>query len=82
MFGWTQSRFLLPSWFGVGSALSEELEADPDQLTLLRTLHQRWPFFRMLISKADSDPASEYQETLNKARAMLTALACLEDAKS
>jgi anthranilate synthase component 1 len=31
---------------------------------------------------ADSDPASEYQETLNKARAMLTALACLEDAKS
>jgi anthranilate synthase component 1 len=31
---------------------------------------------------ADSDPASEYQETLNKARAMLTALACLEDAES
>ena len=31
---------------------------------------------------ADSDPASEYQETLSKARAMLTALACLEDAES
>ncbi len=27
---------------------------------------------------ADSVPSSEYQETLNKARAMLTALACLE----
>jgi anthranilate synthase component 1 len=28
---------------------------------------------------ADSQPEAEYQETLNKARGMLTALACLED---
>ncbi len=53
VFGWTQSRFLLPSWFGVGTALEAELKADPDQLELLRTLHQRWPFFRMLISKVE-----------------------------
>tara|TARA_Y100001968_G_scaffold251839_1_gene237125 strand:+ start:15004 stop:18012 length:3009 start_codon:yes stop_codon:yes gene_type:complete len=53
VFGWTQSRFLLPSWFGVGTALSKELESDPDQILLLKVLHQRWPFFRMLISKAE-----------------------------
>ncbi len=53
VFGWTQSRFLLPSWFGVGTALAAELEADPGQLDLLRMLHQRWPFFRMLISKVE-----------------------------
>ena len=53
VFGWTQSRFLLPSWFGVGTALSAELEADSDQLDLLRRLHQSWPFFRMLISKVE-----------------------------
>ncbi len=53
VFGWTQSRFLLPSWFGVGTALSAEVDADPDQLDLLRRLHQRWPFFRMLISKVE-----------------------------
>ena len=28
---------------------------------------------------ADSQPEAEFQETLNKARGMLTALACLED---
>ena len=28
---------------------------------------------------ADSIPAMEYEETLNKARALLKALACLED---
>ncbi len=53
VFGWTQSRFLLPSWFGVGTALFVEVEADADQLDLLRRLHQRWPFFRMLISKVE-----------------------------
>ena len=31
---------------------------------------------------ADSQPTAEYEETLNKARAMLTALACLNPAKS
>lgn len=53
VFGWTQSRFLLPSWFGVGAALQEELSRDPEQLELLRLLYQRWPFFRMLISKVE-----------------------------
>jgi len=53
VFGWTQSRFLLPSWFGVGTALSKELSLDPKQIEILRMLHQRWPFFRMLISKVE-----------------------------
>jgi len=53
VFGWTQSRFLLPSWYGVGSALQLELEDDPEQMELLQLLYQRWPFFRMLISKVE-----------------------------
>ncbi|MFM8277908.1 MAG: phosphoenolpyruvate carboxylase, partial [Cyanobium sp.] len=53
VFGWTQSRFLLPSWYGVGAALLEELDQDPEQMELLQLLYQRWPFFRMLISKVE-----------------------------
>ncbi len=71
VFGWTQSRFLLPSWFGVGTALSSELSSDPQQIELLRVLHQRWPFFRMLISKVemtlskvDLEVARYYVDTL------------------
>ncbi|MBO8232754.1 phosphoenolpyruvate carboxylase [Prochlorococcus marinus str. MU1402] len=71
VFGWTQSRFLLPSWFGVGTALSSELNLDPKQIELLRVLHQRWPFFRMLISKVemtlskvDLEVAKYYVDTL------------------
>ena len=73
VFGWTQSRFLLPSWFGVGAALQEELEQDPEQMELLRLLHQRWPFFRMLISKVemtlskvDLDLAHHYVQALGR----------------
>ena len=71
VFGWTQSRFLLPSWFGFGTALSEEVGGDAEQLDLLRRLHQRWPFFRMLISKVemtlskvDLDLAHHYMNSL------------------
>ena len=71
VFGWTQSRFLLPSWFGVGTALSKELKMDSQQIELLRMLHQRWPFFRMLISKVemtlskvDLEVAKYYVDTL------------------
>ncbi len=73
VFGWTQSRFLLPSWFGVGTALAAELDSDKDQLELLRSLHQRWPFFRMLISKVemtlskvDLDLAHHYVASLGR----------------
>ena len=73
VFGWTQSRFLLPSWFGVGAALQEELERDPAQMELLRLLYQRWPFFRMLISKVemtlskvDIDLAHHYVQALGR----------------
>ncbi len=73
VFGWTQSRFLLPSWFGVGAALQEELERDPGQLELLQLLHQRWPFFRMLISKVemtlskvDTELAHHYVQALGR----------------
>ncbi len=71
VFGWTQSRFLLPSWFGVGTALQEELTTEPNQIELLRMLNQRWPFFRMLISKVemtlskvDLEVAHHYMTTL------------------
>ncbi len=74
VFGWTQSRFLLPSWFGVGAALQEEVNQDPAQLEMLQLLYQRWPFFRMLISKVemtlskvDLDLAHHYVRSLGQA---------------
>ncbi|PSB21213.1 phosphoenolpyruvate carboxylase [Phormidesmis priestleyi ULC007] len=54
VFSWTQSRFLLPSWYGVGTALQSFLEDHPEEhLKLLRYFYLKWPFFKMAISKVE-----------------------------
>jgi phosphoenolpyruvate carboxylase len=54
VFSWTQSRFLLPAWYGLGTALQSFLDRDPvENLKLLRYFYFKWPFFKMAISKAE-----------------------------
>ncbi len=54
VFSWTQSRFLVPSWYGVGTALQDFLEREPEEnLKLLRYFYFKWPFFKMAISKVE-----------------------------
>jgi phosphoenolpyruvate carboxylase len=75
VFSWTQSRFLLPAWYGVGTALQEFLAQEPDKnLNLLRYFYVKWPFFKMVISKVemtlakvDLQIAEHYVNELSKA---------------
>lgn len=54
VFSWTQTRFLLPSWYGVGTAIQSFLEEAPEENTkLLRYFYYKWPFFKMVISKCE-----------------------------
>jgi len=54
VFSWTQSRFLLPSWYGVGTALTEFLQENPEgHLTLLQFFYAKWPFFKTMISRVE-----------------------------
>lgn len=54
VFSWTQSRLLLPAWYGVGTALNDFLnENETDHLALLRYFYYKWPFFKMVISKVE-----------------------------
>ncbi|NCO74136.1 MAG: phosphoenolpyruvate carboxylase [Cyanobacteria bacterium] len=54
VFSWTQSRFLLPAWYGVGTALQDFVNQEPvENLKLLRYFYLKWPFFKMVISKAE-----------------------------
>lgn len=54
VFSWTQTRFLLPSWYGVGTALKEFIDAQPtEHIKQLRYFYAKWPFFKMVISKVE-----------------------------
>jgi len=54
VFSWTQTRFLLPSWYGVGTALKEFVDENPSEhLELLQYFYAKWPFFKMVISKVE-----------------------------
>lgn len=69
IFGWTQTRLMLPAWLGWEAALSKALERGEGEL--LGQMREQWPFFRtridmleMVLAKADADIARLYDERL------------------
>ncbi len=52
VFAWTQSRHMLPGWYGIGSGLRAVL--DNHGVALAQECHARWFFFRSLIEDAEA----------------------------
>ncbi|ANY89063.1 MULTISPECIES: phosphoenolpyruvate carboxylase [Pseudomonas] len=69
IFGWTQTRLMLPAWLGWETALSNALARGQGEL--LGQMREQWPFFRtridmleMVLAKADAEIAKAYDERL------------------
>ena len=67
VFSWMQSRYTLPGWYGIGTALTEYAAQSPAHLARLQTMYGMWPFFattldnaQMSLAKADMDIAARY----------------------
>lgn len=71
VFAWTQSRYLLPAWYAAGTALKQYVGDDEGKMDTLRTMYEKFPFFRSLIdnlqmalAKADLLIAKEYADMI------------------
>ncbi len=53
VFGWMQSRHVLPGWFGVGYALEQFIGKDKDKESMLRAMTQKFAFFSDLIANVE-----------------------------
>lgn len=71
IFAWTQTRFHLPVWLGIGSALKHAMNKDGRNLQRLQEMYKEWPFFRvtidlieMVFAKGDPRIAALYDKLL------------------
>ena len=83
VFAWMQSRYVLPSWYGVGTALEEFIAEQPARIAELQRMYRDWPFLRafldnmqMTLSKADMHIAQHYA-SLVEDEELRQRLACL-----
>ena len=66
---WSQSRVMLPGWYGTGTAFEAYVAEGDGRLEVLQDLYRRWPFFRTVLSnmaqvlaKSDMGLAARYSE--------------------
>ncbi|RLM54566.1 C4 phosphoenolpyruvate carboxylase [Panicum miliaceum] len=71
IFSWTQTRFHLPVWLGVGAAFQSAIKKDSKNIQKLKEMYNEWPFFRvtidlleMVFAKGDPSIAGLYDELL------------------
>ena len=56
VFSWTQTRYTVPGWYGIGAGLAEALEEEGG-FHALREMQGAWPFFQAVVSDARREMA-------------------------
>ena len=56
-FSWTQTRYNIPGWYGIGTALAQTAGKDKQDLELLEEMWKSWPFFKAMLENAQLEMA-------------------------
>ena len=69
VFAWTQSRCMIPAWYGLGTALTDVKYDDRRAWQAICDMYRQWPFFQatidnatLALAKADMVIAQRYSE--------------------
>jgi phosphoenolpyruvate carboxylase len=64
VFSWSQSRFFLPGWYGVGSALQQLETSQPDGYAELQQHVDSWAFLRYVLTNIETTLLSSDRELM------------------
>jgi phosphoenolpyruvate carboxylase len=63
VFAWTQVRYNVPGWYGVGTALKEMMDKKGDALELFQTWYNEDIFFKTILDNAQREMARTHIQT-------------------
>jgi phosphoenolpyruvate carboxylase len=66
VFSWTQARFYLPGWYGVGSALADLRNHRPEAHEEISRRYNEWPFLRYVFFNIESGLASANPDWIHR----------------
>jgi phosphoenolpyruvate carboxylase len=66
VFSWSQCRFNITSWYGVGTTLETMLKNDPDKFGRFKEAARSDPFVRYVLTNVDSSLASSDENIFKK----------------
>ncbi|NNF34002.1 MAG: phosphoenolpyruvate carboxylase [Saprospiraceae bacterium] len=65
VFSWSQSRFNISGWFGMGTALETFQNQHPEEFERLKQLAKEWPFMKYLLIQVESNLLNSDREIMN-----------------
>lgn len=76
VFAWTQTRYIVPGWYGIGAGLEAAIEGGA--LDELQQMYRSWPFFRAIIGNAEREMARA-RPVIAREYAKLAEATCFHD---
>ncbi len=63
VFAWTQVRYNVPGWYGIGTALQEAMDLEDDVLEKFQTWYKEDIFFKTILDNAQREMARTHIQT-------------------
>jgi phosphoenolpyruvate carboxylase len=70
VFSWSQARFNLPGWYGVGTAL-ERVQQSEDQWRRFRASIHDWPYLRYVLHNVEASVMTSHEQLMREYSALV-----------